>query len=367
MKKLFAVSAIVSLAFTACDTDSNLNSCDYDESAMLTNYADNIIIPRFDDLATATELLHGSAQAFQNSPSLGTLDEVRVFYRAAYKQYQRCSSFAFGPGLVDGLPFRDRFNTFPVNTTAVESNISSGTSVGQSAQSAVGFPAMEYLIYPADGQTNQDILDAFTTGADAAQRMVYLVGLSEELKNTSGTISDEWQTYRDAFVSNTGTAVGTSISMMTNEFNRDFEIMKNFKFKVPLGKLNGGVVLPDKVEGYYAGNSVELATEQTAALKALYLGVGENNADGEGLYDYLDCLKTESSAGGSLADYISERFDLIQQKLDVVPDPLSETLQTNKPIVDEAYTEMQMTVPSIKHEMTTAFGVQINYESGDGD
>lgn len=367
MKRLLAVSISVSLAFVACDTDSNLNNCNYDESAMLTNYADNIIIPRFNDLATATELLHGSVQAFQNTPSLGMLDEVRVTFRAAYGQYQRCSAFGFGPGLINGLSFRDRFNTFPVNTTTVESNIIAATPVSASAQSSVGFPAVEYLIFPANGETDQDVLDAFTIQADATNRMNYLLGLTEELRITSNDIHTGWQNYRGSFIGNTGTAVGSSISLMVNEFNRDFEVLKNFKFKIPLGKLNGGVVLPDKVEGYYSGLSLELAKEQVDALKDLYNGMGENNADGEGLYEYLDCLKTEASAGGSLAEYISDRFNGIYTKLDAIPDPLTTTLQTNKPVVDEAYTEMQMTVPSIKHEMTTAFGVQINYESGDGD
>lgn len=367
MKRLLAVSISASLAFVACDTDSNLNNCNYDESAMLTNYADNIIIPRFENLETSLQLLEGSVDAFEANPTAGLLGEIQVAYRAAYLQYQRCSAFAFGPGLIDGLPFRNRFNTFPVNTTLVESNIAAGADVATSPQSSVGFPAIEYLIFPSNGQTTQNLVDAFTVEVDAVNRMNYLKGLSAELRTASSSISSDWEAYRSVFISNTGTAVGTSISMMVNEFNRDFEVLKNFKFKIPLGKLNGGVVLPDKVEGYYSGLSVDLAKAQVDALKDLYNGVGDNNADGEGLYEYLDCLKTEASAGGSLADYISDRFNTIYTKLEAIPDPLTTALQTNKPVVDDAYTEMQMTVPYIKHEMTTAFGVQINYESGDGD
>ena len=366
MRKLLAICAL-SIAFAACDTSENLNNCNYDESAMLTNYADNIIIPRFDDLSVSTQLLHGAVLAFQADPTIGTLVEVKISFKAAYVQYQRCSAFAFGPGLINGLPFRDRFNTFPVNTNLVESNVTTDAEVSASPQSAVGFPAVEYLIFGEIGQTEQDVLDAFTMGNDAVNRVNYLIGLCDELQSTSANISSNWETYRSSFVSNSGTAVGSSISLVTNDFNWDYEIMKNFKFKIPLGKFNGGVVLPDKVEGYYAGISSELAQEQISALSAVYLGVGENGADGEGLYDYLDCLKAEVSSGGSLAEYISGRFDAIQQKLDAVPDPMAETLQSNKPLVDDAYTAMQMTVPSIKHEMTLAFGVQINYESGDGD
>jgi predicted lipoprotein len=80
----------------------------------------------------------------------------------------------------------------------------------------------------------------------------------------------------------------------------------------------------------------------------------------------LECLQTQSG-DKLLSEAIAEKFEDISSQLAQIPDPMSETLMTNKPLVDDAYTQMQMTVPLIKHEMTTAFGVQINYDSGDGD
>lgn len=366
MRKLVAVCITVSLAISACDTESNLNNCDFDEVAMLTNYADGIIKPRMNDLGTATVLLKSSVDAFVASPSTSLLVEARISFVAAYKQYQRCSSFAFGPGLVNGVPFRDRFNTFPTNTSFMETSIDAGTPVSESPQSVVGFPAIDYLLFGSNGETDQAIVDKYVSGSNAANRGVFLTQLADELKTTTESINTGWDSYQSTFISNTGSALGTSISMMGNEFNRDYEILKNFKFKVPLGKLNGGVVLPDKVEGYYSGITAELSVEQMSAIKDFYLGVSETGADGLGLADYLQCLQTES-IDKLLHEAISERFQAIENQLSQIPDPMSETLSTNKPVVDQAYTDMQMTVPLIKHEMTTAFGVQINYDSGDGD
>ena len=106
--KITILAVAVSLGLSACDTGSDLNNCDFDEAAMLSNYADEIIQPRFADLVTATTLLEGSVDAFVATPTAGLLTEARISYAAAYKQYQRCSSFAFGPGLINGSPFRDR-------------------------------------------------------------------------------------------------------------------------------------------------------------------------------------------------------------------------------------------------------------------
>lgn len=365
MKKIFSWCIGMSLFLIGCDTNPNLNNCDYDETALLTNYVDEIIIPRFEALKLGVALLDGSVSAFVNSPSLGLLTEIKVTFGSAYPAYERCSALAFGPGLINGVPFRDRFNTFPTSVAAVESNIQNGTPAVSSSQSTVGFPAIEYLIF-GNGQTDQEIVDLFTVDANASNRKAYLQELSAELKSTVDQIVLDWQSYRSSFISNTGTSTGSSISLLVNEFNYDFEILKNFKFKIPLGKLNGGVVLPEKVEAYYAGGSVLLAKEQTEAFRDLFLGVGENGADGEGLYEYLICLNTESG-DKQLADAISEQFDEILVKLDMVQDPMSDALVTDKPSVDNAYTQMQMTVPLIKYEMTAALGVQISYQDNDGD
>lgn len=365
MKKIFLIGFGLLLTVAACDTNPNLNNCDFDESAMLTNYADEIIIPRFQLLKIGVAHLNGAIVAFDADPTIGSLNEARIAFGAAYSAYQKCSSFGFGPGLINGVPFRERFNTFPTSVSLVESNVSGGVSVAQSSKSAVGFPALDYLLF-ADGITDQEIVDAFVVGNDAAARKQYLQLLGEELLDIVNNIETGWSTYRSSFVSNTGTAAGSSISLLTNELNFDFEILKNFKFKIPLGKLNGGVVLPQNVEAVYAGGGAELAVLQAQGLRDLFLGVGANQSDGSGLYEYLVCLDTKSG-DDLLADVIRDRFNTIITSLNQIPDPLSETLVNDKPVVDAAYTEMQMMVPLIKHDMTSALGVQISYQDNDGD
>lgn len=363
------IACIVSLLFmtAACDTGKTLpNNCSFDEGAMLTNYADDIIIPRFGDLETAIIDLESSVDVFLDNPTIALLSETQSSFKVAYKQYQRCSSFRFGPGLIEGYSFTDSFNTFPTETDFIETSVIAGTTISSYPNSAVGFPALDYLLFGLFSETPQDVVDKFSISASAMNRGICLSELVDELKNTTQSILTDWNSYRSTFINNTGTADGTSISEIGNEFNRDYEVMKNFKFKVPLGKFNGGVALPEKVEGYYSGISAELSSNQLAAIKDFYKGIAESGADGTGLFDYLECLQTQSG-NQYLSEAIFDRFEITANQLNQVPDPMSEALINNKPVVDDAYTEMQMTVPLIKHEMTSAFGVQINYESGDGD
>lgn len=367
MRKFLAIVLISGLCITGCDTGPDLVNCDFDETALLTNYADNIIIPRFEEFELSLLFLEGSVQAFFANPTPGLLVEIKISFGTSYLRYQECSPFAFGPGLINGVPFRERMNTFPTNTSNILQHISIGNSVENATKSEVGFPAIEYLLFGEEGTTDAEIVALFTTEPDAANRREYLSQLVAELKNTTTDMNTAWSSgYRNSFVGNLGTSTGSSLSLLMNDLNFDFETLKNFKFKIPLGKLNGGVVIPESVEGFYSNGSLELAQMQIAGMKDLFLGVGTDLADGPGLYEYLLCLKTENG-DQFLADKISEQFDAISDALDVVPDPFSSALISDKPLVDNAYQQMQMMVPLLKYEMTTALGVQINYQDNDGD
>jgi hypothetical protein len=373
MNKILKMCFGLLLITTACNTDKDtLVNCDFDQQAMLTNYADEIIIPRFGDFDLGLELLESSFNEFAANPTPELLNDVRDSFAVAYERYQRCSPFGFGPGLINGFSFRVRFNTFPTNIVGINASIENGTLVSASPTSTIGFPALDFLLFGQDGTTDAELVGLFTTDVNAANRITYFSQLVSELGSTTGQIVGEWTSYRTTFISNTGTSAGSSVSLLVNEFNYDFETLKNFKLKIPLGKFNGGTVLPETVEAFYGGGSIRLAIGQVLGMKNLYLGVGENGADGLGLYDYILCVKpltaSEEDQGLlALADDISEQFLEIESALELVPDPLSETLQSNKPAVDEVHTQMQMIVPLIKREMTSALGVQISYQDNDGD
>jgi len=373
MRNTIRLICVAVILATGCNTpEENLVNCEFDQSLMLSNYADNIIIPRFENLETGLALLDGSVQAFVANPTPGLLVEIQVTFGSTYLAFEDCGTFAFGPGMINGIPFRDRFNTFPTNVTAIEQNIENSVTVANSTKSTVGFPALEYLIFGNGVMTTQEVADQFSSGPLASARSAYLQDLVSEMKTTASQIVTGWDSYRSQFVSNVGTAEGTSIALLVNELNFDFETLKNFKFKIPLGRFNGGTVIPEAVEGYYAGGSSQLAQRHLSGLKRMYSGVGENGADNLGLRDYLECVRPltaqeEQNGAFSLADDIAEHFIDIEAALELVPDPMSETLVNNKSIVDEAHDQMQMIVPLIKSEMTSALGVQINYQDNDGD
>lgn len=349
---------------SGCKPDEQVN-CDFDQAGMLTNYAENLIVPAFTELNLGNTLLKGSIDLFVSDPNTANLVEVRIAWLAAYKAYQRTSMFAFGPAVIGGAPFFERFNTYPTDYTAIEARIAADEVItGDYSVALVGFPAIEYLIVGDGSQSEQEVVDAFIADPSRGQ---YLSSLAEELLTTSTAIKNDWASYQGSFVANTGTADGSSESLLINAYIQDFEIKKNFAFKIPLGKFNGGVVLPEQCEGFHSGYSAELALEQMMASARAYAGISSSGANGLGLDDHLDCLKYGEEDGVYLFTRIVSQYDEIEVAVDAIPDPMSETLISDKPVVDDAHTLMQQLVPMIKRDLTAAIGIQISYVDSDGD
>jgi predicted lipoprotein len=69
----------------------------FDKTAMLTNYADNIIIPAYQHLQEDLDALTIAVNAFTDAPSIATQDAVRASYTHAYLSYENIEVFNFGP------------------------------------------------------------------------------------------------------------------------------------------------------------------------------------------------------------------------------------------------------------------------------
>ncbi len=358
----------LTLLVAGCDTDVDDVNCDFDAQAMRTNYADRLIVPALEEWHVSTQLLEAMTTAFINNPNEENLVELKIVFVASYRSLQKVSVFAFGPGVIGGAAFRDIVNTFPTNANLINSYVAAGTvDAAINPNSIVGYPAMDYLLFREAGTSSQQVVSSFSTGADSANRRAYLLSIAQRINSIAAQQTAGWEAYRSVFVNSTGSGEGSTLEQLVNQFNRDLENLKNFKLKIPLGKFNGGVVMPEQVEAYYSGISAELGREQLNALRNMYLGVGTDGADGLGLDDYLECLKAGADSDGLLSEAIRDQLQSIVDAFDLLQDPMSEQLVSNKPVVDEAHTQLQMLVPLTKREMSGALGVQISYQSNDGD
>lgn len=356
---IFLSSSIVS-----CD-ENTTTSCDFDKSALIEETIKGQGQLIYQQLADDCANLHQAAMDFVAAPTLVNLDTLRFFYTTAYLQFQSTGSYQFEGFVETHNGSQVRFNTFPTNTENIETNIDNAAlDIAANFKSTVGFPAIEYIIFGAIGTTKQAIIDQFINSEKRGQ---YLTALTENLQTTANLLNNNWSTYLQSIQNDISASEGSPIALLVNQLNFHYETLKNFKFKVPLGQFNGGVVQPQQLEGYYSDLSIPLAQQHFQGIRQVYNLIQLTPASENTIYQYLVCLQAGEDNEELLADAIINQLVIIENLLNNLQSPLRETLVNDKASVDAVHLEMQKLVPLLKRELPSALGVKISYTDNDGD
>ncbi|MCH2225045.1 MAG: imelysin family protein [Crocinitomicaceae bacterium] len=340
-------------------TASNCNkppveAAEFDKSALLTNIANNCIIPSLADFEDKINVLEADYITFQGDRTDANLTVVKESWKQAYIRWQTVKMYDFGP--LRNIGFKGAASTFPTDTTQIDNNIVDGTYNLASADNAdaIGFPSLDYLLY------KNDALNHFTTNENYT---TYGLDIIQKMKSEISSITSSWTGYKTTFIASTGTETTSAFSELINEFNRDYELAKNAKIGIPLGKQSLGIQLPDYIEARKSGISFELLRESISSIQKLYNGDYFNSSTSDqGFYEYLKHLERDD-----LADAINTRFNDILNKIDSFSGTFEDEMSSNVSGLDELYSLIQGQVVNLKTDMTSAFGVLITYQDNDGD
>lgn len=337
---------------------------DYNRGRMLENYAVNLIIPSYSELNVKMNMVGSALGDFESSPNTNNLESLRNAIADARLSFQKCTSFEFGPATTNTL--RTILSTYPTNETVVNSNISSGNYDLYAAGniSAVGFSAIEFLLY-GNGLSDQQVIDLFTVDAEAGKRMAYLTDCVAQCQVTVSNVEKEWVTegYKDQFINADGKAVGSSTSLMLNAMVLDFErYIRDGKLGIPLGIRSLGVANPEKVEAYYSQKSLEVLKESIQQYQNVFNGENPLSSNSIGFDDYLEYEGATETAAN-----INRQLDSVSEKLNLLTGPLQDEVINNPTAAREAYDEMQKAIVLLKVDLPSAISVLITYQDSDGD
>jgi predicted lipoprotein len=361
--KLLTLSAFV-FFIAACGNDPQPTGCntDFDEDAMFTNLADNLIIPAYTDLKAKVEDLNAKTTDFQANSNQTNLDALRLSFNTAYISWQTASPYEFGPAAVEFL--HNSLNNFPLDTAIVNEKIQNSDYDFTSPDAYdKGFPALDYLLYGI-GANDAEILSKYATTSTQTLHSFYLGNVVNDIKNRVNNTFDAWTngTYKTEFIANTGTAAGSSLSLIVNSFNQNYEYIKRDKLGIPSGVLTLGFTNPTKVEAYYSGRSVALATAALSASLDYYKG-----KNGLGLDDYLQKIGT-MKGDKTLDVVIQEQFaTALSAVQNLGTTPLSETVTNNTQTVVNAYNEVTKQLINVKTDMPSVLCVSITYIDNPSD
>lgn len=367
MKKWHIVSGLMVLVMTivlSCNKDKNNPSGgdNLDRKPMLENYANNYVVPAYADMVSELTKLQTAVNAFTAAPDDNTLQAARNAWRTAYITWQKVDMLEFGPGADKAL--RTYMNIYPVTISKLEANINSGTydleTFGN--KDAQGFPALDYLL---NGLTLSD----YTSENGAANRKKYLNDVAAKMLQKVTEVSNEWNSYKNTFVSNTGTDASSSISQMVNNYVLYYErYFRSGKIGLPVGAMTG-IARPDLTESYYNQElAKELATTAITAVINFYEGKSYNGlSSGEGMKTYLAAIGTKDDNGTTMSDLIITELNEALSSIQSLNGTIHENIVNNRTQVLTAYDQIQDVVPLLKVDMVSAFSISITYTDNDGD
>lgn len=371
MKKILLILSLIVLV-VACSSnegDNNTDGNNYDRTALLTNWADNIILPSYVNYQAKVQTLVTNTNTFVATPTEANLQTVRISWLEAYKAYQYISMYNLGKA--EEINLNMASNTYPTNTIGIESNISSGTyNLALLSQlDKQGFPALDYLINGLS--TNEaSIVGFYATNANATNYKQYLTAVVSKLKTNIDAVVTDWNSgFRNSYVANNGTSVSSSVNKTTNLFVKNFEKdIRTGKIGIPAGVFSSGVKYPEKVEGYYKNDiSKELLNVSIKATQDFFNGKHFNSTTtGEGLKTYLDFLNAIRN-GQKLSDIINNQFATIYTVTNTLNNSFSQQVNTDNSKMIVAYDALQQNVIYTKLDMMQALNITIDYIDGDGD
>jgi len=369
--KISKLLLIACLIFAACSTeddggsDNGGNTDDsFDRGAMLANWADDIIIPAYEDLNSNTQKLEELTQAFVDNPENTELTALRAQYKKSYQLFQNVSMFDIGKA--EELNYRRFINTYPFNVTSVESKISSGSFNLElpSSYTEQGFPALDYLLYGV-ANNKEETLSKYNAGENAENYNSYLLAVAKRINSLTAEVTTSWQgDYRDSFVNNTSSSSNGSVDRLTNKYVMYFEkFLRSGKIGFPSGAITG-TPSPINTEAYYSEDfSKQLYLEALHSSKDFFTGkYYGTTGSGKSYEAYLAALGRED-----LADDILAQFNAIEAQSGALDESLRNQVETNNTLMLEVHDELQKEVVLLKLDMLQALSISVDYVDSDGD
>lgn len=336
--------------------DSSIED-NFDRSAMLEFWADEIIIPAYANYVAELEQFDSLNQHYQQSLSAIDLQALQAQYDQAYQAWQWVSIYEIGPAETASL--RNYTNVYPCDTSELISTVASGNyNLGlPSTFDIQGWPAIDYLLFaPIDLSAKANL-------------RAYLQDLSQRLLTLSNGVLQAWQgSYRQDFISNAGSSADASVNKLINDFVYHYEKeLRAGKIGIPAGVFSG-MPLANRAEALYREDfSRSLFFESLEAHRRFFGGISfDSLSTGPSLNAYLDYLKIENN-NQLLSDAIENQFLLVQQQAGVLDQDLSNAAVNQTADMLQTFDVLQQNVIWLKVDMMQALNVRVDYVDADGD
>ncbi|MBE51068.1 MAG: peptidase M75 superfamily protein [Flavobacteriales bacterium] len=367
MKITFRSILLISVLYFSCGDSADIPSTNdgFDRSILLSNISNNIIIPSYNNFDIKINELKLAKDQFISNPNQSNINEMRNKWLNSYRSFQYVEMFNIGKS--EEINFHKRMNTYPTNTTIINNNIDNlmydFTADNYSNYSSQGFPALDYLLYGLDVDSNNVI--NYYLGSESSKYLNYLNAIITEMVVNTELVKNYWANNNLSFITSSGNTSTSSLNKITNDFIYYYEKgLRANKIGIPAGVYSNSTI-PNNVEGLYRSDiSKNLSLHALDACDRFYHGKSLlDDSLRTSLYSYLEYIDLDNG----LKDDISLSFQNSKNKIEILNNNFSEQITTDNIKMLEAFDALQSTVVLLKTDMLSNLNINVDYVDADGD
>ena len=370
-KIIYATLVIFLIVACSSDTEEEIDQIpQFDRSSILKNYADNIIIPRYNDFKAELDNLEIAVDNFTQTPNSSNFDQLHNKWLDTYKKWQYVEMFNIG--MAEEIMYFNTINTYPVDEQRIKENISTQKFDLRNSNdwSCQGLSGVDYMLHGV-GVSKEEVIQHYKDDSNYGN---YLKNLLTIMTSNTADIVQDWSTYKSTFIGSSGNSNTSSLNILTNDFIYYFEKgLRTNKVAIPVGYFSGGNILPEKIEAYYSSKnsfeevSKDLAKEALIASENLFVGKSSNGSTGASLKTYLDYLHSNDVSKENLSPIIINNFQKANDALDQLNENFIDQINTDKSKMLNTFDKLQAIVVNLKTDMLSLLSIQVDYIDADGD
>ena len=344
-------------------TNTSSQSVTFDRGTILSNYSENIIIPRYNTFKLSMDNLKNSIETFNSSPTSESYDLLQNDWIDAYKKWQYIEMFNISKA--EEIMYNLKMNTYPVSKERIDNNIDTEKTdlSNPNDWSAQGFPGLDYMMHGI-AENKDAVIELYSTNSKYGN---YLSTLGNLMSDVTNSVVEDWSSYKDTFNSSTENTATSAFNMMVNDFVFYFEKgLRTNKIGIPAGRFSS-LPLPEKIEAYYYskngfGNlSKTLVLEARQAATDFFTGSNSEGVKGPSYSTYLDYLETE------IGPTVETKLEEAKVRLDILQDNFINQIDDNNNLMLQAFDALQTIVVNLKTDMLSNFNIAVDYTDADGD
>ena len=336
VKFLLATICLSTIALEGCSgnsVSSNPNVSDNKELkvAIVTDFANNVVIPTYVELTDKAEALNKAVKVFNSTPTAKNLETAQQAWIAARYPWEQSEAFAFGPA--ESLGYDGDLDDWPVNETDVTALLQDKATLNEELVKKLqttqkGFHTIELLLFGTDNNK---------TAADFTVRELQLLKLlTIAFEQTAQDLTTSWTTgiaenpaYKTVLVkagdSNNQAypTIDAAVAEIVQGIIGCLDEVANDKIGIPLETKE-----TKELESRFSHSSLNDFENNIQSVANAYLGSIENasQANGKSLSDLVAAYNPQLDA------QVKEEIETAISAVKAIPSPIETQLDNAKAI-----------------------------------